>query len=147
MVDSTTQAHHPLRARISGVPGGDWCALIDMLTPDVAFSLPVEGFLGNRGGRSEADRFFAFLSTAVRAGLTPTAAVIEGDRVAFEVALRGRWQGRPFQQALFLVFVLRERPDRRVPGVPGVAGRARPDSLPSSTMERLHPDRGPGEPA
>ncbi len=108
MVDSTTQAHHALRAWISGAAGGDWRALTDMLAPDVAFSVPVEGFLGIRSGRSEAERFFAFLSTAVRAELTPTAALVEGDRVAFEVAVRGRWQDRPFQQALCLVFVVRE---------------------------------------
>jgi len=108
MVDAAVGARDALRHWISGAAEGDWSRLIDMLDPDVAFSVPVEGFHGNRRGRAEASRFFAHLTQAVRAELTPTSTLVEGDRVAFEVSVRGRWLERPFRQALCLVFVVRE---------------------------------------
>jgi ketosteroid isomerase-like protein len=113
--DATAQAHdaaagadRALRHWISGAADGDWSQLIGMLAPDVVFSVPVEGFYGNRSGRSDASRFFAHLTDAVRAELTPTSALVQSDRVAFEVSVRGRWLERPFRQALCLVFVVRD---------------------------------------
>ena len=108
MVDEAAGAHRALQHWISGAADGDWSQLIGMLDPEVAFSVPVDGFHGNRRGRSEASRFFAHLAEAVRAELTPTSTLVQGDRVAFEVSVRGRWLERPFQQALCLVFVVRE---------------------------------------
>jgi ketosteroid isomerase-like protein len=108
MVDAAVGAREALRHWISGAADGDWSRLIGMLAPDVAFSVPVEGFHGDRHGRSEASRFFAHLAEAVRAELTPTVALVHGDRVAFEVSVRGRWLERPFRQALCLVFVVRD---------------------------------------
>jgi len=108
MVDEVAGAHQALQHWISGAADGDWSRLIGMLDPEVAFSVPVEGFRGDRRGRAEASRFFAHLSEAVRAELTPTSTLVQGDRVAFEIAVNGRWLERPFRQALCLVFVVRE---------------------------------------
>lgn len=108
MVDEAAAARHALQSWIAGAADGDWSRLIGMLDPDVAFSVPVEGFHGDRRGRSEASRFFAHLAQAVRAELTPTSTLVHGERVAFEVSVRGRWLERPFRQALCLVFVMRE---------------------------------------
>jgi ketosteroid isomerase-like protein len=108
MADVTSMAREALRRWIRGAGGGDWRPLVELLAPDVAFSVPVDGFLGHRTGRAEAERFFAFLAEAVRADLEPTSVLVDGDRVAFEVSVRGRWLGRPFRQGLCLVFVVRD---------------------------------------
>jgi ketosteroid isomerase-like protein len=108
MVDAAAGAREALQHWISGAAGGDWSRLIGMLDPDVEFSVPVDGFHGNRRGRSEAHRFFGHLAEAVRAELTATSALVCGDRVAFEVSVRGHWRERPFRQALCLVFVVRD---------------------------------------
>jgi ketosteroid isomerase-like protein len=108
MVDVIPTAREALRRWIAGAGGGDWRPLVELLAPDVAFSVPVDGFLGNRTGRADAERFFAYLTGAVRADLEPTSMLVDGDRVAFEVAVHGRWQGRPFRQGLCLVFVVRD---------------------------------------
>ncbi len=105
MATSDMTAHEAMRRWISGAAGGDWSALIAMLDPEVTFQVPVEGFTGIRRGIAQARRFFDHLADAVRADLTVTATLTDGQRFAFEVAVAGHWLDRPFRQGLCLVFV------------------------------------------
>jgi hypothetical protein len=98
-------AREAMRRWISGARGGDWSGLVEMLHPEVIFHVPVEGFAGPRHGVAEARRFFDHLAVAVRAQLTVTAVLTDGQRFGFEVAVAGLWLDRPFRQGLCLVFV------------------------------------------
>ena len=84
-------AHEAMRRWISGARGGDWSGLVEMLHPEVIFHVPVEGFAGPRHGVAEARRFFDHLAVAVRAQLTVTAVLTDGQRFGFEVAVAGLW--------------------------------------------------------
>ncbi|GIH02108.1 hypothetical protein Rhe02_01750 [Rhizocola hellebori] len=89
-----------------GAADGDWSGLLQMLDPDVTFHVPVAEFAGVRHGAAEAARFFGHLSPTLRAQLDVTGTLADGDRVAFEVSVRGSWHGQPLTQALCLVFVV-----------------------------------------
>jgi len=109
-MDGLDTAITAMRYWTSGAGTGDWSNLIRMLDPELAFQVPVDGFLGRRHGLAEASRFFDHLAAVLRAELTVTSTLLSadgaGDRVAFEVSVRGEWLERRFVQALCLVFVV-----------------------------------------
>ena len=100
-LDTATTA---MRHWVAGAATGDWTDLVAMLDPEVAFDVPVDGFLGGRRGRAEAERFFNHLAEVLRAELVVGSTLRDGARIAFEVAVRGVWVQRQFRQALCLVF-------------------------------------------
>jgi ketosteroid isomerase-like protein len=77
-----------------------------VLDEDVIFHVPVSGFDGVRRGVGEAQRFFGHLTAVLRAELDVTSTMRDGDRIGYEVTVRGVMDGRRFIQALCLVFVL-----------------------------------------
>ncbi len=77
-----------------------------MLDPEVTFHVPVAGFAGRQRGKAAATRFFDQLGAELRAELEVTSTLRADPRVGFEVAVRGTWLGRDFQQALCLVFLV-----------------------------------------
>ena len=95
----------------AGAASGDWSRLVAMLDPDVVFHVPVAGFGGIQQGVAVATRFFDHLSDVLRADLTVTSTLRtgerDGERVGFEVSVRGSMDGRRFSQALCLVFLVR----------------------------------------
>jgi ketosteroid isomerase-like protein len=101
-----TTAQEVMRRWVYAAADGDWSGLLPMLDSDVTFQVPVAGFDGIRRGSAEAARFFGHLSSTLRANLEPTGMLTDGDRIAFEVSVRGSWEGEPFTQALCLVFVI-----------------------------------------
>jgi hypothetical protein len=109
-MDGLDTAITAMRHWTSGAATGEWSSLIGMLDPELTFQVPVDGFLGRRHGVAEASRFFDHLAAVLRAELTVTSTLISadraGDRVAFEVSVRGEWLERSFVQALCLVFVV-----------------------------------------
>jgi len=90
----------------SGAADGDWSRLLGMMDPDVTFHVPVAGFMHQQRGADAATRFFDHLTAVLRAELEVTSTLHNGDRVGFEVAVRGTMRGREFRQALFLVFLV-----------------------------------------
>jgi len=90
----------------AGAATGDWSALIAVLDQDVTFHVPVDGFIGVRHGRTEAERFFGHLADVLRADLEVTSTLRDGPLVAFEVTVRGVWSQRRFRQALCVVLVI-----------------------------------------
>jgi ketosteroid isomerase-like protein len=109
MATPLTTAQEAMRCWMRGAADGDWSGLLQMLDPDVTFQVPVDEFAGPRHGSAEAARFFAHLSSTLRAQLTVTGALTDGDRVAFEVSVQGSWHDRAFTQALCLVFVFADQ--------------------------------------
>ena len=103
-LDTATTAIRHWRA---GAADGDWSRLVAMLDPDVVFHVPVPGFDGIQHGAAAAIRFFDHLSDVLRADLTVTSTLRDGERVGFEVSVRGSMDGRRFRQALCLVFLVR----------------------------------------
>ena len=95
-----------IRQWVDGAATGDRSALVGLLGPDVVFHVPVPGFEGVRRGVGEARRFFDHLSAVLRADLDIASTLGNGDRIGYEVTVRGVRAGRPFVQALCLVFVL-----------------------------------------
>jgi hypothetical protein len=95
-----------MRAWVSGAASGDWSRLIALLDEGVIFHVPVPGFEGMRHGVGEARRFFDHLTAVLRADLEVTSTLRDGDRIAYEVTVRGVMHGRRFVQALCLVFDL-----------------------------------------
>jgi ketosteroid isomerase-like protein len=90
----------------SGATTGDWSGLLALFDPDVAFHVPVSGFVGHQRGIDAAARFFAHLAAVLRADLVVTATLRGVDRTGFEVAVTGTMHGTPFTQALCLIFEL-----------------------------------------
>ena len=103
--DAGEVAATAMREWVSGAASGDWSALVALLDDDVTFHVPVPGFEGPRQGVGEARRFFDHLTAVLRADLEVTSTLRDGDRVGYEVTVRGVMRGRRFVQALCLVFV------------------------------------------
>ena len=95
-----------MRRWARGAASGDWSGLMELLDPDVTFHVPVAGFAGEQRGLGAARRFFDQLTASIRAELAVTSTLRTGTRIAFEVSVRGTMLGRPFRQALCLVFVI-----------------------------------------
>ena len=82
----------------SGAADGDWSRLLGMMDPEVTFHVPVAGFMHQQRGADAATRFFDHLTAVLRAELEVTSTLHDGDRVGFEVAVRGTMRGREFRQ-------------------------------------------------
>src|SRR5687767_6577574 len=104
--DGAELATAAMRHWVGGAASGDWSRLLALMDPDVTFHVPLPGFPGVRHGIGEARRFFDHLTAVLRADLEVTSTMRDGDRVGFEVIVRGVMDGRSFVQALCLVFVL-----------------------------------------
>jgi hypothetical protein len=105
MIERQQLAATAMREWVFGAASGDWTRLVELLDDDVTFHVPVPGFEGVRRGLGEARRFFDHLTAVLRADLEIGPALRDGDRIAYEVTVRGVMDGRRFVQALCLIFV------------------------------------------
>ena len=128
--DHTELARTAMREWVSGAAGGDWSGLVALLDPDVVFHVPVAGFDGVRRGVAEAARFFDHLTAVLRAKLEVTSTLRDGNRIAYEVTVRGVMNGRRFVQALCLVFVLGDGRVRQFREYLAWPGGLQPDAAP-----------------
>jgi hypothetical protein len=92
-----------------GASGGDWSGFVDMLDESVSFRVPLAQFAGTQRGVPQAERFFAYISSILRADVRVSSVLAGGSRIGFEVDVRGTFDGEPYVQALFIVFVVRHR--------------------------------------
>jgi ketosteroid isomerase-like protein len=102
--DALDTANLAMRHWQAGAADGDWSDLLAMMDPDVAFHVPVDGFMRPQRGADAAARFFDHLTAVLRAELEVTSTLPGADRIGFEVSVRGTMRGREFRQALCLVF-------------------------------------------
>lgn len=97
-------AQQGFRALQVGAATGDWAAFLGLLSDDVTFFAPVEGFDGLLRGKAEARRLFEHHAAATRTVWTLERAVANGNEIGFEIRAEGEVTGRPgYANNLFMV--------------------------------------------
>lgn len=104
-------AQRAYNAFVDALATGDEKPLVEMLTDDVTFQVPIPQFRGTQQGKAQVaaitrwrwDTFgLRLLSPAV---LDTTTA--SGDTVSFEFQTNGTVKGKPFENHLVVIFVVR----------------------------------------
>lgn len=103
-----------LRKLQIGAATGEWAAFEALLSDNVTFYAPVEGFDGLRRGKAEARRLFAHHAANTRTSWTLMRTVGVGKEIGFEVRAEGAIAGRKGEYANNLFMLLRVDGDRIV---------------------------------